>query len=642
MQLKFILPAVLLSGAVYAQDISSIAAEKQLIAQPVNLQQANDFQSENLNTESEIPNLAPLAAITQVYDGVMETVIGTTTYDLQTNRSVQNRLVSHGSGKLSAVWTMSDEDGPDFTNRGTGYNYFDGNDWLDQPENRIETVRTGWPSLLSLGNGNEVFLSHVFTDPTGANEFGMRDTAGTSTWNMGTVSSGSSDLAISWIRMVNGGTDGNTIHIIGHKKFPELVEGTNNPGYISYSRSTDGGTTWDIHDSILPEIDSSFYTPFGGDGYAMTAKGNTVAFVIGGADRDVVLMKSTDNGSTWTKSIIWDFPIEKFDPTIHLIDTTTFDGGTINTSDGSYSISLDSDGDAHVFFGNYHLSNPVLDEGTNYSIFADGLFHWEESYGATDTINAFQMFDTLAWTLTNAFVDDLPDGRDNIAPYFQSLNSFPHSTIDSNGDIYVTYSGVIPTGLYSEQLTDEAQYDRVFRHQYLVRSQDGGSTWSAPRDLLAELIKNTEENYWEAVYGNVIIQDGYIYVMYQRDEIPGINITQPDNNEVHDVTVNEIVVVKVAVADFNLIGIEEVSAFTSTNIFPNPANNQINVRFDLDQAQNATISIVNMIGQTMLSTEVDADLSNTVSMNVSSLNAGVYFVKIAAGKSTITEKLVIK
>ncbi len=640
-----ILPALLIAGGTLMaqnniqsyKDLMSVTAPvvKNLISDP-------SVASEMLSQQE--PANAPVAAMVSVYDGVLETVIGTTNYDLQTNSSVQNRLLDLGDSKLAAVWTMSDENAEAFTNRGTGYNFFDGSDWADMPDNRIESKRTGWPSLVVMGNGTEAFLCHSTDDTSPANVFGTRATPGTGAWTLGTFGDSENPLEYTWNRMVTGGTDNNTLHVIGHREFPELVTGDNTVGYISYSRSTDGGTTWDIVDTILAGIDSTLYRPFGGDGYALTADGNTVAFVCGGNNRDVVLMKSTDNGMTWTKSIIWDFPIDKFDPTIHLVDSTTFDGGDINTSDGSYSISLDSDGDAHVFFGNYFLSNPELDEGTRYSIFADGLFHWEESYGAADTINAFQMFDTLALTLTQAFVDDLPNGNDNIAPYFQALNSFAHSTIDSNGDIYVTYSGVVPTGLYSGQETDEPQYQRVFRHQYLVRSQDGGATWSAPRDLLAELIKNTEENYWEAVYGNVIIQDGFIYVMYQRDEIPGIYVNPRGEGITNDhpITENEIVVVKVAVADFNLIGIEEVSAFTSANIFPNPANNQINVRFDLDQAQNATISIVNMIGQTMLSTEVDADLSNTVSMNVSSLNVGVYFVKIAAGNSTITEKLVIK
>ena len=35
------------------------------------------------------------------------TIIGTTTYDLQSNAAVQNRIIARGDGTISAAWTMS-------------------------------------------------------------------------------------------------------------------------------------------------------------------------------------------------------------------------------------------------------------------------------------------------------------------------------------------------------------------------------------------------------------------------------------------------------------------------------------------------------------------------------------------------------
>ncbi len=635
-----ILPVLLLAGGTLMAQ-NNIQSFKDMIntPAPVNMNQIVDPMVAPQLLNQDEPATAPVAAVVSVYDGVEEVIIGTTTYDLQTNNSVQNRLVDMGDGKIAAVWTMSDEDGPAFANRGTGYNFFDGNDWADQPESRIESKRTGWPSLVVLGNGTEAFLCHSTDDSSPANVFGTRTTPGTGEWTLGTINDGTNDLDLTWNRMVTGGTDNNTLHVIGHTEFPELMTDENTVGYISYSRSTDGGATWDIVDSVLADIDSTNYLPFGGDGYAITSDGNTVAFVCGGSERDVVMMKSIDNGATWTKSIIWSFPIEKFDPEIHLIDTAN----RANTSDGSYAISLDDEGDAHVFFGNYYLANTELSAGTSWYPFTDELFHWEESYGVADTANAFQQFDTLATSVDSVFLASLTGtGFDNIASYFNSLNSMPNSFVDANGDIYVTYSGAVPTGLYEDQDGAGEEYERVYRHQYLVRSTDNGATWSEPKDLLTELITETEEIFYEAVYGNVMVQDGFIYVTYQRDDIPGIHIQPATDNPHEEVSENKIVIVKIAAADFELIGIEENTTFGSAQIFPNPANNNINVRFELDQAQDATISVVNMIGQTMLTKAVEAEMANTVSMDVNSLNAGVYFVQISAGNSTITEKLVIK
>ena len=47
-------------------------------------------------------------------------------------------------------------------------------------------------------------------------------------------------------------------------------------GALLYYRSQDGGVTWDIQDMQLPTIDTSMFTGFGGDSYAIKAHGETV------------------------------------------------------------------------------------------------------------------------------------------------------------------------------------------------------------------------------------------------------------------------------------------------------------------------------------------------------------------------------
>jgi hypothetical protein len=641
MKLTFILSTICLSGSLYAQSVSNVQKEHQKLSQEVPILSGDNFQQNTLPLQTENNN-APLASKVVVYEGLVETTIGTSFYDLQTNQSVQNRFVDMGSGTIAAMWTMSQQDNTVWSDRGTGYNYFDGSDWGSQPQDRIESVRTGWPGLIKLANGTEAFLSHIFTDPAGNNVFGTRSTSGSGNWDLGTVmSSGGSSLALSWIRMAAGGADGNSIHIIGHKKFPDLVVGTNNPGYLSYSRSTDGGQTWDIHDSILPEIDSSYYKPFGGDGYYMTAKGNTIAIVLGGNDRDVVLMKSTDNGSTWTKSIIWSFPIDKFDSNIHLVDSTTYEDGRINIADGSFSLSIDDNDEVHAFMGNYYMSNNELNESTEWYPITDGLFHWTEDYGYADTLNAHQAFDTIAYSLDSLLLPTAGNATDYIAPYFQSLSSYPHSTIDANGDIYVTYSGIV-NGLYDAQIGAGEEFERVFRHQFVVRSQDGGSTWSEPKDLMADVVdEESGDVFFEGMYGNILVQDGTMYVLYQRDEIPGINLVPADDNP-HNVTENQIIVVQVDVADWNVIGLNEFDPFISTSLYPNPASNTVHVNVELSEAQHASIAVVNTLGQQVIYKKFDAEMSNLITLNTSKLKSGIYLVRIQSGNSIKTEKLIIR
>ena len=87
-----------------------------------------------------------------------ETLIGTSTYDLQSNGSVQNRIVVHSDGTISAGWTMSAEYNTTYSDRGTGYNFFDGTSWGTQPTSRLEASRGGWPSIIALGSRNSFLL----------------------------------------------------------------------------------------------------------------------------------------------------------------------------------------------------------------------------------------------------------------------------------------------------------------------------------------------------------------------------------------------------------------------------------------------------------------------------------------------------
>ena len=46
-----------------------------------------------------------------------------------------------------------------WADRGTGYNYFDGNSWEPQPNSRLESSRGGWPSIIAMGSGKEASIN---------------------------------------------------------------------------------------------------------------------------------------------------------------------------------------------------------------------------------------------------------------------------------------------------------------------------------------------------------------------------------------------------------------------------------------------------------------------------------------------------
>lgn len=583
------------------------------------------------------PTLKPVEK-TEYYV-VTEEIIGESFYDLQTNASVQNRLI-HKDGTFSAVWTQSKETNEAYNDRGTGYNYYDGSEWGDLPDSRIETVRTGWPSIAYLGDG-EAIVSHTLD---GFSKVITREDVGSGNWsesNIGNEVEG--DIEHVWHRMKVGGENGQTIHIIAN---PNVTpEGDPSIDYIEYTRSTDGGASWDKVGEILPGIGSDDYTGFGGDNYAIDTRGDIVAFVLGGGDKDVILMKSEDNGDTWTKTIILEFPIPMFNEAETLIDMDTpgainvnegIDGAeevwAIETADGSYSISIDADGNCHVFYGNYRIANDDLTDGsTSYFPVTDGLMYWNEANGETEDIAG--VIDLGGDETLNV------ENADRIATYFTSLTSFPNSYIAADGTIYLTYSGIID--MISEEQADSGdEYNRHYRHQYLIRSTDNGDTWSEPIDLMAEPSDPLKgDPFMEGVYGNVVVDEDNAYILYQRDDQPGVGV-RPDEQNPHGITENQMIFATVKLERFNNISVDEIEDNAIlVSAYPNPANNFVTIQADVNTNADVTLELVNTLGQTVYS---EVTNGNTFNVDLSGMETGVYFYTVTSDNFSNTNKLIIK
>ncbi|MEI7663195.1 MAG: hypothetical protein WCK34_13390, partial [Bacteroidota bacterium] len=139
-----------------------------------------------------------------------EAVTGTTEYDMQTNKSCQNRLYRYSDGTIGATWMLSQNSS--FADRGTGYNYYNGTTWGPQPTSRIENVKTGWPSYAPYNGGGEVVVSHK--GGTAALTILKRSTRGSGAWSQGDIPSPSGSPGMTWPRMVTNGPNHNNIHVI--------------------------------------------------------------------------------------------------------------------------------------------------------------------------------------------------------------------------------------------------------------------------------------------------------------------------------------------------------------------------------------------------------------------------------------------
>jgi hypothetical protein len=591
--------------------------EKRTAEMKINLPQDNgSFPTELFQTIN--PTVAAPASV----NAASQTIIGQTVYDLQTNNAVQNRLMNYGAGNgVSAIWTFGNVQ-PAFPERGMAYQHINGSGELVNPTAlnsiaRIENLRTGFGSLSRIQNGVEVVISHA---TAGSNLVMTKNSGvGSTNWTP-TLLPFSVDVPQLWPRMTIGGNDGKTIHTIAVTA-PVALQGTPYQGIdgaLVYSRSLDGGQTWDITNQVLPGMDSTKYKAFSGDEYAIASRGNVVAFVYGGFRKDWVLMKSTDNGNTWTKRIILPFPVDAFDDT-QLLDTT-------EVSDGGLSLVIDNNDVVHTSTGRMRILNQTLDDGSiTYFPGTTGILYWNELFPGNSLPE-----------IVAGLVDEDGDGQVNIVlypaggvPAFQaSTTSFTSMSIDANNHLILTYAAI----------KENTEFDgRGYRNLYAIKSEDGGQTFTEPVNI------TPFDDFTEYMYGYMPERLGSnLEILYMSDESPGIATVPAENNPITYHT-NFIVYQTQPLSEI-FLSTPKVQQVSHASVFPNPAVNKANLTFELTSPSAYTIEVYSITGQRMIvnSTQQIATGQQNVELNTTDLASGVYLIKISTSTSQITKKLIIK
>ena len=89
---------------------------------------------------------------------------------------------------------------------------------------------------------------------------------------------------------------------------------------------------------------------------------------------------------------------------------------------------------------------------------------------------------------------------------------------------------------------------------------------------------------------------------------------------------------------------EVPNSFTLGNAYPNPASNDVTIAFDLKARKDVKISLVNLLGQEVISIANDnfSAGNNEVKFNVGNLSAGVYFYTMTVDGISQSQKIMIK
>ena len=575
----------------------------------------------------------PSADHVQVRDLVVERqVIGITQYDLQSNAAIDDRMAGNGDA-VSAAWTMSLDVTP-CEDRGTGYHFYDGEVWDEQPYERIANLRFGWPPINHLADGREVVISHAGIDTP---LHMVRRDAGTGTWedsdlpNYAVLDDGVTTVGNLWPRAAVGGLNDEILHVIciSTPIANGGAEYQGQDGALLYYRSMDSGDTWEMQ--TFPELDSSNFVNMSADAYSIHAEGGVVAFAVFNDISDSFIMISDDAGDNWEYHILADFPVDLYEVNAGLPDSLgyDFDGDGIAqeyfNSDGAGDVHVDVEGTVHcVYGGMYYADADTTDDGFSYFPGTNGLQYWREDFGPDSSVTIAYAYD----------IDESGglDLEDDIAAYFVNLAGIPSMSSDEDANLYVSYSAIMEN--YSSGLQN-------FRHVYVVNSEDNGNSWNT--EEACDLTPDVDFDGYEAMFASMPPRvDEYIELIYQRDFEPGLHIRGDED----PMDVNDIVHLRVPIADLgecadidfeDWVGLEEAFQAGQVQLFPNPANTVVELVIDRPGAHE--VRVLDVEGREHMAWTTTGLVEK---LDVRTLPAGLYFVELSQGTARTVVRLAVQ
>ena len=88
----------------------------------------------------------------------------------------------------------------------------------------------------------------------------------------------------------------------------------------------------------------------------------------------------------------------------------------------------------------------------------------------------------------------------------------------------------------------------------------------------------------------------------------------------------------------NVTAVDQVSNHPQLSFFPNPADQQLNLRFSLPNASSdVKVRIHNLKGEKLLEQEVKSSAKGELALDLSKLAAGQYFCTLTSGKVVISK-----
>jgi len=564
----------------------------------------------------------------------LDIVFGETYYDLQSNSTVPHHVHAYEDGTIGTIWTRGMETAgfPACPDRGTGYNYFDGTDWGPYPTGRIEELRTGWTSYAPYGENGEIVCSHRFNSE--GLVFSWRENKGTGDWNYFTLDGPDGHEFIAWPKMTTSGENNSIIHVIAITA-PVASGGTiyeGLDGALLYSRSMDGGETWDPENEILDGLTSDDIGYVSADNYCWAhPKNGIIAFTLNNGIADGLIFKSESDGDSWEKITFFESPYPLQD------GDDPFDA--YYGSDGTSDLLIDDEGKMHIAFGRTYYT---YQEGSiYYSYGVDGLVYWNEDKPVLDSTimgdpDALEAAGCLAaWVLEGPNPEDTL-ASSSITTYGGGMTSFPQLAFNRD-DNNIPIVNIFYTSYDIHRPLDANENTR--RSIWRVITEDGGATWSEFENLTGDVYHLDKECAFPSIASS-FINDTY-HLVYQSDGFAG-NALQPTPPS-HLPTLNNMVYLPVSPLAVDVKENLEQSFEVSQN-YPNPVNGQTYFTVTLNKGADLNLQVYTLTGQMVNTTNYGYKTSgtHTLTINASDLASGAYFYTVSTGTNKVIRKMIVQ
>lgn len=581
-------------------------------------------------------------------------LIGTTTYDLQTNGANQRRILQNGN-TLSACYIFSDEISATatspFADRGTGYAYFDGSIWTAPATTRLEPTRCGFGGFAGSGGTSELIISHDF------NTFNLiANKKSGATWTTANLGTSTTQKAL-W---PHAAASGNWIYVVA-SSYDSLTKSNGIRNGYFLSRSNDNGLTW-LDDMIpLPYLDSVGHYRGGGNSYSISANGANVSILLGDLGSDLDLLTSSDHGATWTKKTILDWPLNNYDFSGVVSTDTNADAipDTLLTCDGSHSLVVDNAGVSHLafpivrvyktgtasfgYFYSTYLAyyNTAIDsiqliDNALYSYHNcdGGNFGIGEHYGGSTTAAPGAVYNTIG-TLS--------------MPSISIVNSVPQKILIAYTSIMDNDTTEDDLGVHPLWLGSSSYTGQNYRDVFVIGSNDNATSWTYPVNISRSA--HVEEAYPstpEIVNGNILP------VIYQTDIEPGTVLQNSDFAD--DTYKNMMVVQTVSIDTLFMLGADSTAPCNqveiglavntlsaedgSIHVYPNPSADWMHVQIKLNETSTKVMyTICDVFGHVVYSAEDKNVKAGIHDIHVSKLSAGNYVLQIKTDHGSYFQKI---